>query len=144
MKRLAKKLTILALLLDALLAIGFGLFSWIYPLHSFGSILAIPESDSSVFLSILSCLSLSYMLIGITCLIGIKATHPTQRWLSLLMILRHFLEGIIKLRDMGEEWLIGNPYPDIILHSIFILLYSLAIFYTHLDSRKQKERIHGH
>ncbi len=45
---------------------------------------------------------------------------------------------------MGEEWLIGNPYPDIILHSIFILLYSLAIFYTHLDSRKQKERIHGH
>jgi len=29
--------------------------------------------------------------------------------------------------EIGSEWIIGNPWPDIIIHSLFVLLYLAAI-----------------
>lgn len=76
MKRIKLNPLSITLLLDAILALGFGLYSWLFPYKTFGTILKIPEIHSSVFLSILSNLSLFYQLIGLTSLIGFKTTFP--------------------------------------------------------------------
>ncbi|MGL5892397.1 MAG: hypothetical protein ACRC3B_21075 [Bacteroidia bacterium] len=125
----------LIFIVDAIIAIGFGLYSWFSPLKTFGTILSVPEVGSSVFLAILSSLSLFYVLTGLTCLIGFKASAPVNSWIALLMIVRHLFEGIMKVFDIGEEWLIGNPYPDIIIHTVFIFAYLFAIYFTYMNNR---------
>lgn len=135
MNKVAKNILRVAFITDAIIAIGFGLYSWIFPLETFGTIISIPEIHSSAFLAILSSLSLFYILIGLTCLIGIKSPFPINIWIGLLMLVRHFLEGVLKIGDIGKDWLIGNPYPDLIIHSVFIILYILAIYYAFKDNR---------
>lgn len=44
------------------------------------------------------------------------------------MVIRHLLEGAIRIGDIGKDWLIGNPYPDLIIHLVFILGYARAVF----------------
>ena len=131
MNRIAKNILKVTFAIDAVIAVGFGLYSWFSPYETFGTIISIPEIHSSAFLGILSGLSLFYILIGLTSLIGIKSTFPINIWIGLLMMVRHSLEGIMKVFDIGKEWLIGNPYPDIFIHSVFIFLYILAIYFTY-------------
>lgn len=121
----------LVFIIDAVLAVSFGIYSWIFPHKTFGTIISIPEVHSSVFLAILSSLSLFYILVGLTCLIGAKATSPINLFIGILMVVRHFFEGVIKIDDLEEDWLIGNPYPDLIIHSVFIIVYVLAIYYAY-------------
>lgn len=135
MKRIAKNILRVAFIIDAIISVGFGLYSWLFPHETFGTIISIPEIHSSAFLAILSSLSLFYLLIGLTCLIGVKSTFPIKIWIGLLMLVRHFLEGVLKIGDIGKDWLIGNPYPDLIIHSVFIIVYILAIYYTYKDNR---------
>lgn len=128
----------IAFTLDGLLAVGFGIFSWVYPNESFGSIFSIPDEHTPLFLSLFSSLSLFYVMIGLVCFVGIESKYSTSRWIAILMILRHFFEGLIKIGDMNEAWLIGDPYPDLIIHVIFIILYLLFIYLkwdlTHIGS----------
>lgn len=135
MKKIAKNILRVAFIIDAIIAIGFGLYSWFFPHETFGTIISIPEIHSSAFLAILASLSLFYILIGLTCLIGVKSTFPINIWIGLLMLVRHFLEGVLKIGDIGKDWLIGNPYPDLIIHSVFIIVYILAIYYAYKDNR---------
>jgi hypothetical protein len=121
MKSIVNNVLKATFIVDAIMAIGFGLYSWFSPYETFGTIISIPEMDSAAFLAILSSISLFYILLGLTCLIGFKATFPISFWIGLLMICRHLLEGLMKISDIGKEWLIGNPYPDIIIHSIFAI-----------------------
>lgn len=131
MIQVVKNILKITFIVDAIIAIGFGVYSWFYPRATFGTIISIPETHSSEFLAILSSLSLFYILIGLTSLIGAKATFPINIWIGLLMIVRHLLEGVMKVTDIGKEWLIGNPYPDIIIHSVFTMVYVLAIDITY-------------
>jgi hypothetical protein len=131
MKSIVNNVLKATFIVDAIMAIGFGLYSWFSPYETFGTIISIPEMDSAAFLAILSSISLFYILLGLTCLIGFKATFPISFWIGLLMICRHLLEGLMKISDIGKEWLIGNPYPDIIIHSIFTFVYILAIYITY-------------
>lgn len=133
MKRLTKNILKITFITDALIAVSFGLYSWFFPHETFGTIIAIPEIGSSAFLEILSSLSLFYIVIGLTCLIGFKATFPVNILIGLLMITRHLLEGLMKIFDLDKEWLIGNPYPDLIIHAVFIVVYSLAIYFTYTN-----------
>jgi uncharacterized membrane protein HdeD (DUF308 family) len=125
-----KGLLRIAFLADGIIAIGFGIYSWCFPHETFGTIIAIPAAHASEFLSILSGLSLFYLLIGLTCLIGIKAAFPVNILIALLMGTRHMLEGVIKAGDMEQEWLTGNPYPDLAIHAAFAVVYILAIYFT--------------
>lgn len=119
------------LLIDALIALGFGLYSWLRPNETFGTIISIPENDPSVFISILNTLSVFYIVIGLICIVGFRTNFPTNTWIGLIMIIRHILECILKVFDIGSEWLIGNPYTDITIHSIFIIGYITAIIMSH-------------
>jgi hypothetical protein len=135
MKRIIKNILKIIFSIDAIIAIGFGFYSWFCPNETFGSIISIPHTHSSAFLSILSSLSLFYILIGLTCLIGFKSTFPTNLWIGLLMLIRHILEGALKIGDIGKDWLIGNPYQDLIIHSFFIILYLVAIYFTNKNNQ---------
>ena len=130
MKRVLQNLQKGTFLIDAIITIGFGFASWFSPHRTFGTILAIPETNESLILAILSSMSILYVLLGLVCVIGIKATYPLNLWLGGLMIIRHSWIGVMKIFDIGKEWLIGNPYPDILIHAIFFTLYLLGMYQT--------------
>lgn len=127
MKRMIKKFRPAVFIADGIMALGFGLYSWFCPLDTFGTILAIPETGAPVFMALLSSLSLFYVITGCTCMIGSRVLSPAGNWIAGLMLIRHTLEGSMKLLDIGKAWLIGNPYPDLIIHSVFILAYLLVL-----------------
>lgn len=131
----------ITLIVDSIIAIGFGAYSWFCPHETYGTIISIPEMGSSAFLAILSSLSIFYILIGLTCLIGIKAVFPINLWIGVLMALRHSLEGIMKFFDIGKDWLIGNPYPDIIIHSVFVIIYIMTIYFTYKSNRNANHQL---
>lgn len=122
-----KNLLKIVLLIDAIITLGFGLFSWLNPMDTFGTIVAIPETENALVLAILSSMSVLYMLLGLVCLIGFRANNSTSVWIAWLMVLRHIWLGIAKVFDSGAEWVIGNPYPDIVIHGCFFAVYFLAI-----------------
>lgn len=128
MKKNLKNILKITLFVDFLVTCGFGIVSWIFPYETFGTIILIPENGNEVFLSLLSNHSISYILIGLMCLIGVKSDFPIISWIGIVMLLRHFLVNILGIINMKKDWIIGNPYHDIIIHSIFILAYIIGIF----------------
>ena len=129
MKRIFGNLLKITLFLDFLITFGFGLVSWFFPHETFGTILLIPQTSEPLTLAILSSLSTFYVLTSLVCFIGIKASFPVNIWIAGIMIIRHLWIGMTGIRDMNQDWIIGNPYPDIIIHSGFVLVYIVACFY---------------
>ncbi|HEY3405380.1 MAG TPA: hypothetical protein VGK59_18470 [Ohtaekwangia sp.] len=136
-KHSGKKLLRVVFSIDALMAIGFGLYSWLFPQDTFGTIIAIPHNATSVFEAIFAVLSAFYMLIGFTCVIGILARFPENAWIGALMIIRHLSEATLKIFDMEAEWAIGNPWPDLIIHTLFIVAYSWSVIWTYANRSKE-------
>ncbi|HEY3402967.1 MAG TPA: hypothetical protein VGK59_06255 [Ohtaekwangia sp.] len=138
-KSSGKKLLQVVFSIDALIAIAFGLYSWLFPQDTFGTIITIPSDSASIFEAIFAVLSAFYMLIGFVCVIGIMARFPENAWIGTLMIIRHLTEATLKIFDMEAEWAIGNPWPDIIIHTLFIVAYSWSVIWTY--SNRSKESI---
>lgn len=126
-----KKSLSVTFIIDGIIAIAFGILSWLFPLKTFGTIIEIPDAHTSIFLSILAGLSLFYVVIGFICLIGYKSGYRVTLWIALLMLTRHLFEGALKITDIGKTWLIGNPYQDIVIHSLFVVAYAFGIYYTY-------------
>jgi hypothetical protein len=139
MKKNLKSILKIALFLDFLITFGFGLVSWIFPYETFGTIVVIPENGNEIFLSLLSNHSISYILVGLICLIGVKSNFPINIWIGLVMLLRHLLVNILGIININKDWIIGNPYHDIIIHSLFILAYMFGIILTF---RQNKNVVH--
>lgn len=128
MKKNLKSTLKIILFLDFLMTFGFGLVSWIFPNETFGNIVLIPENE--VFYSLLSNHSLSYIFIGVICLIGVKSNYPTIYWIGAVMLARHLLVNILGIININKDWIIGNPLHDIIIHFLFITAYIIGIFFT--------------
>ncbi|MCR9251817.1 MAG: hypothetical protein NXI20_15430 [bacterium] len=79
----------IALLIDFLLAFGFGIISFITPQNTFGTIVEIPVNNKELFLALLSSLSIFYIIIGLVCLVGTRLTNPYISWVSAVMWVRH-------------------------------------------------------
>ena len=137
MSKIFKNLMRTTLLIDFLITFGFGLAAWFSPKGTFGTIISIPPQSETLILSLLSSLSIFYILIGLVCLIGFKASFPINIWIGAVMILRHGLIGAIGILGFGneKEWLIGNPVPDIVIHSIFVFAYIIGIYYLIRQSK---------
>ena len=112
----------ITLLTDIVITFGFGLAAWFSPKGTFGTIISIPQQSETLISSFLSSLSIFYILIGLVCLIGFKASYPINIWISTVIILRHIWIGALGFLGLGyeKEWAIGNPVPDIIIHFVFI------------------------
>ena len=132
-----KKLLHVVFSMDALIAIGFGFYSWLFPQDTFEKIIAIPPGTASVFQAIFAVLSVFYVLIGFVCVIGILARFPESAWIGALMIIRHLVKATLKVVDMDAEWAIGNPWPDMVIHALFIAAYSGAVLQTYSNSSKE-------
>ena len=130
----SKSLTIV-LYIDFVITFGFGLASWLYPHSTFGTIVLLEETGPSLTLALLSTLSLFYVLIGIVCFAGARMRFPYNIWIALVMIVRHGWTGIAGIHGAESEWIIGNPWQDVVIHALFVIFYVLSIYST---IRKEK------
>lgn len=116
--------------IDALLSIGFGIVSWLRPLSTYGTIVDLSDvgAEPAVTMALLSGLSVFYVLIGLVCLCATVMPAPHNARLALVMIARHAWVGIQGYRNVGQEWIVGNPWPDVVIHGAFVLAYSLLVY----------------
>jgi len=115
--------------IDALLSVGFGVASWLYPHSTYATIVDLSDPGTSpVAMAALSGLSVFYVVIGLVCLCA--SLMPPQQTLGLafVMLARHAWVGVQGYRDVGQEWIVGNPWPDIVIHAAFVLAYSFLVF----------------
>lgn len=122
------RLLSVVLVADALLAVGFGLASLVSPMGTFGTIVDLSGSaEGSLVLATLGSLSASYVLLGLVC--AVAAWMPAEQgWrLGAVMLGRHLWIGSKGYSEIGSPWLIGDPWPDIVIHTAFVLAYVFAI-----------------
>jgi hypothetical protein len=113
-------------LLDGLLALGFGLASLATPRGTFGTIIDLGSaSDQSVIFAALASLSGFYVLIGLFSILVAFLPTPYQGRFVSPMIVSHVWAGVKGFDEIGRDWLVGNPWPDIIIHSAFVCAYAL-------------------
>lgn len=118
--------TVLAL--DSLLFLGFGLVSWFAPHLTFATIVDLgAASDQSLISAALASLSIFYVLIGLACALAVWMPPPHRTRIAVVMALGHAWTGIKAYEEVGRDWLIGNPWPDIVIHVVFVSLYSLLV-----------------
>jgi hypothetical protein len=75
----------------------------------------------------LAHLSIFYMVIGALCLVAAFAPRPHDVLLAAVMVLQHAWIGLKGFGEIGSEWIIGNPWPDVVIHAVFVVLYVAAM-----------------
>lgn len=130
MRRYLRALTFLSIVLavDALLFLVFGLISFLSPETTYATIVdlaGVPKH--SLVSAVLAHLSIFYLVIGALCLVAAFAPRPHDIHVALVMVVQHTWIGLKGFVEIGSEWIIGNPWPDVIIHALFVLLYVAAI-----------------
>ena len=125
--RLPSLLTII-LSVDGLLAIVFGFVSYFSATSTYATIIDLAGMrEDSLMAAVLGSLSVFYVVIGTLCLLAAFMQPPHDVRVASVMIAMHVWVGIRGVLDAGREWIIGNPWPDVIIHSLFVLCYLVAI-----------------
>ena len=116
--------------IDAVLLVGFGIASWLYPLSTYGTIVDLNDlgAKPAVTMAALSGLSVFYLVTGLVCLCATVMPPPHSLCLALVMLARHAWVGVQGYRNVGQEWIVGNPWPDIVIHGAFVLAYSFLVY----------------
>ena len=118
------KLLSIVMLIDGALALGFGLASWFAPHATFGTIVAIQGiQDDGLLTSALGALSLNYVVLGLVCLVSAALPHAHRIRFAWVLALGHMAAELKGFSEIGSDWLIGNPWPDIVIHSAFVIAY---------------------
>ena len=119
------------LMVDALLSIVFGLVSYLSPESTYATIVDLSElSEHSLMSAVLDSLSIFYVVVGAVCLLAAFMPHPYNVRVAVVMIAQHVWIGAKGLIELGRPWLVGNPWPDIIIHSLFVITYIIAIMWS--------------
>jgi hypothetical protein len=135
---MAKYLSII-LAIDALLAIGFGLASYIAPESTYATIVDLRGvTEHSLTSSILGSLSVFYVVIGGVCLAAVFMPAPHDLRVAGVMFVQHAWIGLRGVHDMARPWIIGNPWPDIGIHSFFVIAYAIGATWR---MRRTKDRV---
>ena len=118
------KLLSIVLLIDGALSLGFGLASWFAPHATLGTIVAIEGApDDALIMSALATLSQMYVLLGLICLVSAALPVAYRIRFALVLALGHLAAELKGFSEIGRDWLIGNPWPDIVIHSAFVIAY---------------------
>jgi hypothetical protein len=118
----------IVLAIDAVLSLGFGFVSYLSPQSTYATIVdlrAVPEH--SLLMSILGGLSVFYVVIGAVCLLAAFMPSPHDLRVAAVMIVQHAWIGLRGADDMNREWIVGDPLPDLIIHSLFVIAYAIGI-----------------
>jgi hypothetical protein len=121
-------LVAIVLAIDAVLSLGFGFFSYISPHSTYATIVdlrAVPED--SLVMSILGGLSVFYVVIGAVCLLAAFMPSPHDVRVAAVMMAQHAWVGLRGGYHMNREWIVGDPWPDLVIHSLFVIAYSIGI-----------------
>ena len=118
-------------MLDGLISVGFGIASRVAPRSTFGTIVDLGDArDESLILATLASLSTFYVLIGLVCVLAAFVPSPHKSRLAMLMAINHGWTELKGYQEIGREWLVGNPWPDIVIHSVFICAYVFLVLAT--------------
>jgi hypothetical protein len=118
------KLLSIVLLIDGVVSLGFGLASWFAPDATLGTIVAIKGAASeSLIMSALGTISLMYVLLGVVCLVSAALPLAHRIRFAVVLALGHLATELKGLNEIGRDWLIGNPWPDVVIHSVFVVAY---------------------
>ena len=121
--RTARLLSIV-LLVDGAVSLGFGLASWFAPRATVGTIVALKDApDEGLLMSALATLSVMYVLLGLICLVSAALPVAHRIRFALVLAMGHLTMELKGFSEMGRDWLIGNPWPDIVIHSVFVIAY---------------------
>lgn len=118
----------LVLVLDALLALGFGLFSYLSPDSTYATIVdlrAVP--DDSLVMSVLGGLSVFYVVIGAVCLLAACMPRPHDLRVAAVMLVQHAWVGLRGADQRDSAWIVGDPWPDLVIHALFVIAYATGI-----------------
>jgi hypothetical protein len=117
-----------ALFIDALLSAGFGLVSYFFPQSTYATIIDLSSiAEDSLMSAILNSLSIFYVVIGAVCFFSAFMPSPHDVRVAAAMIVQHAWIGIRGVSQMDREWIVGDPWPDIVIHSLFVVVYVLGI-----------------
>lgn len=126
------------LIVDALLALAFGVASWCRPLQTYGTIVQLDPVESHLgAIAALTSLSMYYTLSGVTCLLAAIMPTPYRQWLASVMLLRHLASGVKGYFEVGAPWQIGSPWPDLGIHVAFTLGYAVVLGAANRGFRKR-------
>jgi membrane associated rhomboid family serine protease len=124
---MARLLTIV-LVVDAALSLGFGLVSYLSPESTYATIVDLSGvHEHSAMSSTLGSLSIFYVVIGALCGLAAFMPSPHDLRVAAVMILQHAWIGLKGLSDMDRPWIVGDPLPDLIIHSLFVIAYAIGI-----------------
>jgi hypothetical protein len=117
------------LTLDGLLSLGFGLASYFSATSTYATIIDLNGMrEDSLMAAVLGSLSVFYVVIGALCVLAAFMQPPHNVRVASVLVAMHVWIGLRGLRDAGREWIVGNPWSDLIIHSLFVVCYSIAIY----------------
>jgi len=118
----------IVLLLDAALSFGFGLVSYLSPGSTYATIVDLSGvHEQSAMSSILGSLSIFYIVIGALCGLAAFMPSPHDVRVAAVMTLQHAWVGLKGVSDMHRPWIVGDPLPDLVIHSLFVVAYAMGI-----------------
>lgn len=128
----------IVLMLDALLLVGFGLASYFSPASTFATIIDLRGmQEDSLMSAVLGSLSVFYVVIGALCALAAFMPPPHDVRVAVILVAQHAWTGARGFVDREQEWLVGNPWPDLVIHSLFVVAYGVAIGFRVRQRRAQ-------
>jgi len=117
------------LVIDAIVTTVFGIVLRLFPVESIGTLFDMTGPEQAVKIFMTNSMATFYVLLGLVCVVGLKAERRTQILIGGIMAFRHAWIGTQGFVDRNAEWLIGSPWPDIHIHSGFVIVYLTGIVY---------------
>jgi hypothetical protein len=65
--------------------------------------------------------------IGALCLLAAFMPPPHDWRVAAVLLLQHVWVGARGFHDRGQEWIVGNPWPDVVIHTLFVVGYGVGI-----------------
>lgn len=109
---------------DAFISISFGLASAFVPLSIYSTIVDLRgQTVDSLPVATLVSLSWAEVFLGLVCVIACFVPGRAKAALAGVMALRHGVIGFKKVGELSALWLVGNPWPDLVIHGSFVVLF---------------------
>ena len=111
--------------LDALLSVGFGLSMFFFPESTIGTMVKLPSDyNHSLTSALVQHLSIQYCMTAPLVWCSYSNDRGRRIKLALCLLTQHLVIGIKCCLEMKRNWIIGNPWHDIVIHSAFTAAYS--------------------
>ena len=120
-----------AIALDGMLFSGFGIATLVAPIAVFGTIADLTGAEyGTLARALMSSLSIFYILIGLLCFVAVSSSLKSRRHFGLAMSIGHICTAWKGYSEIGQNWLIGDPWPDIVIHISFVVAYLILFYFT--------------